>query len=255
MARKLRELLPTEEKSWPEGFALETLDERKARVADRLAEGYSIRAEPGEERWLQRRFWTSYTGEMMAAEGFGRTLVECGDLPWETRILCARQVWDEARHMDIYSRLMQQVGSQLNEEPVSPNLFHVMREPDPVKRMAGTRAVEGPALDIFYTLIKALRQAGEERAAFAIDYIIADEVLHNVIAAQAMRAACADNPQRLSEALAVFKHVNQRSLHEDARGLRNKRGLATEINADARRQAGYSEEEIAMLELGVDAEA
>jgi hypothetical protein len=255
MARKLRELLPTGEKAWPEGFALETLEERKGRVALRLAEGYSIRAEPGEERWLQRRFWTSYTGEMMAAEGFGRTLVECGELPWETKLLCARQVWDEARHMDIYSRLMARVGSRLNEEPVSPNLFHVMREPDAVKRMAGTRAVEGPALDIFYALTKHLRAAGEERAAFAIDYIIADEVLHNRIAAEAMQAACAGDPERLRAALETYKNVNQRALHEDARGLKGKKGIVTEVNAEARRQAGYSEQEIEMLALGVDAEA
>ena len=39
------------------------------------------------------------------------------------------------------------------------------------------------------------------------------------------------------------------------RGNSTYEGLATEINAEARRQAGYSEEEIEMLALGVDAEA
>ena len=47
-----------------------------------------------------------FVGELQALEGAGRSLWDFPDAPWEFKMNMARQCWDEARHVQIYEKLL-----------------------------------------------------------------------------------------------------------------------------------------------------
>src|SRR5262245_56095985 len=56
---------------------------------------------------LQHRIHSLLTGVMQAMEGAGRTVCDCtAGVPWECTMDMARQVWDRARHVEIYLQLL-----------------------------------------------------------------------------------------------------------------------------------------------------
>ncbi len=65
-----------------------------------------------------------YVGELQALEGAGRSLWDFPDAPWEFKMNMARQCWDEARHVQIYEKLLEHVGGDAG---------HVPREHVPVR--------------------------------------------------------------------------------------------------------------------------
>src|SRR5277367_4403887 len=65
---------------------------------------------PFDEETLRSRLHGIYTGELQAMEAAGRTLFDFPDAPWEFQLDMARQVWDEARHSEIFQRLVEYMG-------------------------------------------------------------------------------------------------------------------------------------------------
>ena len=59
---------------------------------------------------LRHRIHGLLVDAMQAMEGAGRTVCDCPDaLPWEFTMDMARQVWDKARHVDIFIQLLAHV--------------------------------------------------------------------------------------------------------------------------------------------------
>src|SRR5260370_8675263 len=86
----------------------------QARIDKGLA---SASALPGEEEFLKFRLHGIAAGEMQAMEAAGRTLFDFPDAPWEFQLDMARQVWDESRHLEIFTKLLEYVGSHPGEFP------------------------------------------------------------------------------------------------------------------------------------------
>ena len=59
---------------------------------------------------LKIRVHGIFAGELQALEGAGRTLWDFPDAPWEFKMNMARQCWDEARHVQVYEKLLDHVG-------------------------------------------------------------------------------------------------------------------------------------------------
>lgn len=67
---------------------------------------------------LQYCLHSLLTGAIQAMEMAGRTVCDCTDaMPWECAMDMARQVWDKARHVDIFMQLLAHVEGYIGETP------------------------------------------------------------------------------------------------------------------------------------------
>jgi uncharacterized ferritin-like protein (DUF455 family) len=195
---------------------------------------------------LQVRMHGIFMGEMQALEGAGRTLWDFPDAPWEFKMNMARQCWDEARHVQIYEKLLTHVGGHVGMVPENTFLFEAACADDPVLRVAGVnRGLEGLACDVFRDMINYAEQTGDAVLKQAVDYVLADELTHVRFGSEWVREFTKDDPQRASAAKEFQREVDRRF---SVGGTRSGRQDATiPVSADDRREAGFTENEIEEL--------
>ena len=88
---------------------------------------------------LRMRMHGIFAGELQALEGAGRSLWDFPDAPWEFKMNMARQCWDEARHVQIYEKLLGHVGGHVGMFPEATFLFECACSDDPAMRVAGVK--------------------------------------------------------------------------------------------------------------------
>ena len=180
-----------------------------------------------------------FVGELQALEAAGRTLWDFPESPWEFKMNMARQCWDEARHVQIYEKLIDHVGGEVGEFPESTFLFETSCHDDPVLRVTGVnRCLEGLACDAFRSLIDYGNKVGDEVIAQAVDYVLADELTHVRFGSEWVREFTKDDPERARRAK-EFQQETDRSFAF---------GGGREIAHEERLEGGFSQEEIDELE-------
>jgi uncharacterized ferritin-like protein (DUF455 family) len=128
-------------------------------------------------------------------------LFDFPDAPWEFQLDMARQVWDESRHAEIFTKLLDYVGSYLGEFPESEVLWSCTQVDDPACRVAGiNRGLEGLACDVFDQIIRLAQNAGDPVIERAVDYVLADEITHVRMGSIWMRKLTEGDPERLRKA-------------------------------------------------------
>jgi len=195
---------------------------------------------------LKARMHGILMGELQALEGAGRTLWDFPEAPWEFKLNMARQCWDEARHVQIYEKLLEHVGGYVGMFPESTFLFEAACADDPVLRVAGVnRGLEGLACDVFRDMIRFAEKTGDEVMRQAIDYVLADELTHVRFGSEWVREFTKTDPERARKAkefqLAVDKKFSiggTRSGREDA---------SIPVAVADRKEAGFTESEIEEL--------
>lgn len=202
--------------------------------------------EPFSELRLRVRMHGIFMGELQALEGAGRTLWDFPDAPWEFKMNMARQCWDEARHVQIFEKLLDHCGGQVGEFPENTFLFEAACADDPVLRVAGVnRALEGLACDVFRDMINYAEKKGDEVMRQAVDYVLADELTHVRFGSEWVREFTRDDPERFEAAKAFQRQVDKRF---SVGGTRSGRTDAViPIAVQDRREAGFSAEEIEEL--------
>ena len=188
----------------------------------------------------------SFRNTIEALEGAGRTLWDFPDAPWEFKMNMARQCWDEARHVQIYEKLLAHVGGYVGMFPESTFLFEAACADDPVLRVAGVnRGLEGLACDVFRDMIKYAEKTGNDVMRQAVDYVLADELTHVRFGSEWVHEFTKDDPERAKRAkefqLAVDKKFSiggTRSGREDA---------SIPVAVADRREAGFTDAEIEEL--------
>jgi uncharacterized ferritin-like protein (DUF455 family) len=216
-------------------------------VYDDLGPGFSFLANSGgrqpagdrSDLQLRLQLHGIYVGELQALEAAGRTLWDFPDLPWEFKMDMARQCWDEARHVQVFEKLIDHVGGEVGEFPESTFLFETSCAEDPVLRVTGVnRCLEGLACDAFRSLIDYGKQVGDETIAQAIDYVLADELTHVRFGSEWVREMTRDDPDRARRAKEFQRETEERFSF----------GGGREIAREERLEAGFTEEEIAEIE-------
>jgi uncharacterized ferritin-like protein (DUF455 family) len=217
---------------------------------------------PFEEDFLKARLHGIAAGEMQAMEAAGRTLFDFPDAPWEFQLDMARQVWDESRHTEIFSKLLEYVGSYLGEFPEGEVLWSCTQVDDPACRVAGiNRGLEGLACDVFEQIIRLGQKMGDEVIERAVDYVLADEITHVRMGSKWMRKLTEGDPERLRRAQqfqenidALFNFQGFRTSKEEAphvpllvAGQRMEFDATLTISRETRLMAGFTEEEIDRL--------
>ncbi len=199
--------------------------------------------EPGAETRLKLRMHGIFVGELQALEGAGRSLWDFPDAPWEFKMNMARQCWDEARHVQIYEKLLHHDGGDVGMFPESTFLFECACSDDPAMRVAGVnRGLEGLACDVFRDMIKYARKTGDTVMEQAVDYVLADELTHVRFGSDWVKEFTKDDPEHFQRTQEFRREVDKQFSFGGARSDRE--DAAIPIAWEDRREAGFSEEEL-----------
>ena len=184
-----------------------------------------------------------FGGELQALEGAARSLWDFPDAPWEFKMNMARQCWDEARHVQIFEKLLIYLGGEIGMFPESTFLFECACNDDPAMRVAGVnRALEGLACDVFRDMIRYAEKTGDETMRQAVDYVLADELTHVRFGSEWVKEFTKDDPERFKRAQDYRREVDKQFSFGGARSDRE--DAAIPIAWDDRLEAGFTEEEL-----------
>jgi hypothetical protein len=110
----------------------------------------------------------------------GKMLAEFPELPWDMRLELAHQMWDEARHIEIVAKVVEdELGGELGYGPWSLVWWWMQNEDDPLKRLTVTNCwAERNLMRTLRQWRREAEDAGLERIADLCDYLQADERMH-----------------------------------------------------------------------------
>lgn len=146
---------------------------------------------------------------------------------------------DEARHFRLLTDRLAGLGIVYGDFPAHNGLWEMAEKTahDPMVRMALVpRVLEARGLDVTPGMIERLRQAGDQRSVECLEIILEEEVRHVAIGTHWFRYLCG---QRELEPETTF-HRLLREYYAD--------GLRGPFNHEARREAGFTDAELAGLE-------
>jgi len=118
--------------------------------------------------------------EANVMEQAAQSLVDFPTADWDIRMWLARQCADEARHVQLYLRVMQARGIAIGEYPVINFQFRVLTRIDSLAgRLAvENRTFEADGLDAATFGVEEAQARGEEDMATLLDTQQADEIVH-----------------------------------------------------------------------------
>jgi len=191
-----------------------------------------------------------FMGELQALEGAGRSCwdyVDDDELPWQFQLDMARQCWDETRHVEIYSALLDHVDGTIGQFTENVMLFEFACSDDPAERVVGVnRCLEGLALDVFNETMRFGKAAGDETIWRSVDYVAADEVTHVRFGQVWAKALTDDDPDRRRRVIDFQRKVDRAFSFGGVRGAYDPATgeefmpLAVEL----RKMAGFSDDDI-----------
>jgi len=179
-----------------------------------------------------------FVGELQAMEAAGRTIWDFPEAPWDFKMNMARQAWDEARHIQIFEKLMDHAGAEIGQYPESTFLFETSCHDDPVLRVTGVnRCLEGLACDAFRSLIDYGKEVGDHKIAQSLDFVLADELTHVRFGSEWSREFTKDDPARAKRAK-DFQRKTDRAFSFSGR----------ELAREERLEAGFTNDELDEIE-------
>lgn len=222
---------------------------RAREVAElRLEQGLPAMPDLSSRESIRERVHQILVGELQAMEGAGRTVYDFPDAPWEFTMDMARQVWDESRHVEIYLGLLEHLDGYVGEVPESTLLWRCACAEDAAARVAGVnRGLEGLACDVFNQLVHIARKIGDPVLERAVDFVLADEITHVRMGSRWLNELTKGDPERRRRAVEFQESMDARFNLAGARqdGAHDSVGIS--IAKEARRLAGFTDEEIERL--------
>lgn len=197
---------------------------------------------------IRERVHGIMVGELQAMEGAGRSVCDFPEAPWEFTMDMARQVWDESRHVEIYLRLLEHLGGYPGEFPETTILWRCACAEDAAARVAGVnRGLEGLACDVFNQLVHIARRIGDPVLERAVDFVLADEITHVRMGSKWLTRLTADDPERRRRAVEFQDSIDERFNLGGLRQPGEPEAVPIAIATEARRLAGFTDEEIERL--------
>ena len=194
---------------------------------------------------IKERVHGIMVGELQAMEGAGRSVCDFPDAPWEFTMDMARQVWDESRHVEIYLRLLEHLGGYIGEYPETTILWRCACAEDAAARVAGVnRGLEGLACDVFNQLVHIARKIGDPILERAVDFVLADEITHVRMGSRWLNELTRNDPERRRRAIEFQETIDERFNLGGTRQHGDHEVVPISIATDARRLAGFTDEEI-----------
>ena len=137
-----------------------------------------------EDEWwtegFRHKFHQLLYGEVETTDRMGKMIAEFPQLPWEMRLDLANQMWDEARHIEIVAKAVEQeLGGTRGYGPWPLVWWWMQNESDPLKRIAVTNCwAEANLMNTLKQWRLAAGERGFTRIAELCDYLQADELMH-----------------------------------------------------------------------------
>ena len=180
------------------------------------------------------------SAEYAGVDAFSRKVCEwqTWPVPWELIMAMARQTWDEVRHAQLGTGLLESYGGTVGEYPdtlagAPPNAASqaasqaggggdVMRDPL-VSLSVVNVALEGAALDLFKGTSDLGRKIKDPLMELVYDYNWADEVTHTTIGDYFVKVLCDGKPGEEDRALrahAMFEMMRAQLSGQQANEIR-----------------------------------
>ena len=156
------------------------------------------------------------SAEFAGIDAFSRKVCEwqTWPVPWQLISAMARQTWDEVRHAQLASGLIESYGGEVGEYPDTlagspPNAANEAARGtaenaanDPLISLSVTNvSLEGAALELFQGTSALGGKVGDELMELVFDYNWADEVTHTAIGDYFVGELSKDNPEEEQRAL------------------------------------------------------
>jgi hypothetical protein len=137
-------------------------------------------AEEGSREWFRHRFHQLLYGEVETTDRMGKMIAEYPDLPWDMRVELAHQMWDEARHIEIVAKAVEEeLDGKLGYGPWSLLWWWMQNDPDPLRRLTVTNSwAEANLMHTLREWRDTAEKHGHTRIAELCDYLHADERTH-----------------------------------------------------------------------------
>ncbi|HMH53017.1 MAG TPA: DUF455 family protein [Candidatus Acidoferrum sp.] len=184
--------------------------------------------------------------EMNGLECSARGLSDFPDADWDTRMRLARQCADEARHVRMFRRLLHRLGGHVGQFPVMNFQYRIITKADSLvgRLTIQNRTFEAGGLDAVSAVVDQMRERGDDDLTLFFDSQLADEILHVRYANEYIRHLIRDDPRTvlrigsaMTQAAKAFKQVM---------GSEGTEGVSYPIDRQARLEAGFTAEEVAM---------
>jgi hypothetical protein len=143
-----------------------------------------FRVYQSEDEWslegFRHKFHQLLYGEVETTDRMGKMLAEFPDLPWEMRMELAHQMWDEARHIEIVAKAVEEeLGGEIGYGPWSLLWWWMQNDPDPLRRLTVTNSwAEANLMSTLKLWRDQAEKRGYTRIAELADYLQADERTH-----------------------------------------------------------------------------
>jgi len=165
----------------------------------------AFRVYQAEDPWslegFRHKFHQLLYGEVETTDRMGKMLAEFPELPWPMRMELAHQMWDEARHIEIVAKAVEEeLGGELGYGPWPLVWWWMQNDPDPLRRLTVTNT--WAEANLMHTLREWREQAEERgftRIAELADYLQADERTHVRLATDWIRELTKDDPEKREE--------------------------------------------------------
>ncbi len=158
-----------------------------------------------EEPWsiadFRQKFHQLLYGEVETTDRMGKMLAEFPELPWPMRMELAHQMWDEARHIEIVAKAVEdELDGELGYGPWSLLWWWMQNDPDPLKRLAVTNSwAEANLMQTLREWRQEASKRGYTRIAELADYLQADERTHVMLGTEWIRELTKDDPAHRDE--------------------------------------------------------
>ena len=197
---------------------------------------------PGDPRVTPEFLHRQMNEEINGMEISARNIVDFPDADWDLRMAMARQCWDEARHIQMFRRCLENRGGHVGEYPVLNFQYRILTRIDSlIGRLAvQNRSFEASGIDAIHQEIQRCRESGETDLEELFDAQLADEVEHvryanrwiKTLTDRAGARAVLDLAKAVSQATDAFKVIAGEAM------------LSYPVADDIRREAGFSDSEI-----------
>jgi uncharacterized ferritin-like protein (DUF455 family) len=195
------------------------------------------------------------SNEITSLDIAAQCIADYPEAPWGLRMELARQCWDEARHVSVLYRRLQEKGGRKGEFPISAFEWSVTCAiPDLPGRLASqNRTFEAGAMDVVGGNIDAWKRVGDHQTADMLDGILADEVQHVRFANRWIKRYVEEDKRTLLKVAMAVRFVTQANHALQAlpgepnaigRVLDDPSERIPAVNVEDRKRAEFSEEEI-----------
>ena len=225
--------------------ALTIDEEERAELAKKLGDATNydliqlremVRTDPGNLEFRKALVSGIASAEYAGVDAFSRKVCEWQDweVPWTLIMAIARQTWDEVRHAQLATGVLESYGGEIGEYPDTlaggaggappPSAGQaadgqrraavqgMIQEPT-MMLSAVNVSLEGGALTLFKETSELGRRIGDELLQHCFDYNWADEVTHTMIGDYFVRQLAQDDPegeQRALRAHAMSEYMRAR---------------------------------------------